>query len=55
MSRDIKVYDVDGKALRNGKRHAQLTIPGSGAPSAADGMRCDTDGNSGPAPVRGCW
>ena len=45
MSRDIKVYEVDGKALRNGKRHAQLTIPGSGAPSAADGMRCDADGN----------
>jgi gluconolactonase len=45
MSRDIKVYEVDGKALRNGKRHAQLTIPGSGAPSAADGIRCDADGN----------
>ena len=44
-SRDIKVYDVDGKALRNGKRHAQLAIPGSGAPSAADGIRCDADGN----------
>ena len=29
MSRDIKVFDVDGKALRNGKRHAQLTIPGT--------------------------
>jgi gluconolactonase len=45
MSRDIKVYDVDGKALRNGKRHVQLTIPGSSAPSAADGMRCDAEGN----------
>src|SRR5438093_1774836 len=45
MPRDIKVYDVDGKALRNGKRLAQLDMPGSGAPSAADGIRCDADGN----------
>lgn len=43
--RDIKVYDVDGKALRNGKRFIQLDVPGSGAPSAADGIRCDADGN----------
>ena len=43
--REIKVFDVDGKALRNGKRHAQLSIPGSGAPTAADGIRCDADGN----------
>jgi gluconolactonase len=43
--REIQAYDVDGKSLRNGKRHAQLSIPGSGAPSAADGMRCDADGN----------
>src|SRR5262247_2440207 len=28
MGREIKVFDVDGKALRNGKRHAQLSIPG---------------------------
>jgi gluconolactonase len=45
MSRDIKSFDVDGRALRNGKRHVQLDIPGTGAPSAADGMRCDADGN----------
>jgi gluconolactonase len=45
MPRDIKVYDVDGAALRNGKRLVQLDIPGSGAPSAADGIRCDADGN----------
>ena len=43
--RDIRVYDVDGKALRNGKRFIQLDIPGTGAPSAADGIRCDVDGN----------
>jgi gluconolactonase len=45
MPRDIKVYDVDGKTLRNGKRFIQLDIPGTGAPSAADGIRCDVDGN----------
>ena len=43
--RDIRVYDVDGKVLRNGKRFIQLDIPGTGAPSAADGIRCDVDGN----------
>jgi gluconolactonase len=43
--RDIRVYDVDGKALRNGKRFVQLDIPGTGQPSAADGIRCDVDGN----------
>jgi gluconolactonase len=43
--REIKVWDVDGKALRNGKRLVQLDIPGTGAPSAADGIRCDVDGN----------
>jgi gluconolactonase len=45
MPREIKVWDIDGKALRNGKRFAQLDIPGTGAPSAADGIRCDADGN----------
>jgi gluconolactonase len=43
--REIKVWDLDGKTLRNGKRLVQLDIPGTGAPSAADGIRCDTDGN----------
>ena len=45
MPREIKVWDVDGKTLRNGKRLAQLDIPGAGTPSAADGIRCDVDGN----------
>jgi gluconolactonase len=45
MPRDIKVWDIDGKSLRNGKRLVQLDIPGTGAPSAADGIRCDVDGN----------
>jgi gluconolactonase len=43
--REIRVYDVDGAAARNGRRHARLTVPGSGAPAAADGMRVDLDGN----------
>ena len=45
MPRDIKVWDVDGQTLRNGKRLVQLDIPGTSAPSAADGIRCDADGN----------
>jgi gluconolactonase len=45
--RELRAYDVDpaGASVRNGRRHAQLTIPGSGAMTAADGIRCDTDGN----------
>jgi gluconolactonase len=45
MPREIKAWDVDGQTLRNGKRLIQLDIPGTGAPSAADGIRCDADGN----------
>ena len=44
-ARQIWVFDLDGKTIRNGKRFIQLDIPGSGAPSAADGIRCDIDGN----------
>ena len=44
-TRETKVWDVDGKTLRNGKRFVQLDIPGTGAPSSADGVRCDVDGN----------
>lgn len=43
--RDVRVYEVDGTSLRNGRRFVQLDIPGTGAPSAADGIRCDADGN----------
>ena len=43
--RDIKVWEINGKTLINGKRLAQLDVPGTGAPSAADGIRCDVDGN----------
>jgi len=45
MPRDVKVWDVDGGRLRNGKRLVQFDIPGTGMPSAADGIRCDADGN----------
>jgi gluconolactonase len=45
MGREVRVYDVDGKSARNGKRFVQLDIPGTGMPSAADGIRCDADGN----------
>jgi gluconolactonase len=48
-ARDTKVFDIDGKSLRNGKRLFVLDIPkgeaGGGSPSAADGIRCDVDGN----------
>lgn len=44
--REIRAYAVDGKSARNGRRHAQLTVPGSsGTLAAADGIRCDIDGN----------
>jgi gluconolactonase len=43
--REIRVWDVAGKTIRNGKRFVQLSVPGSGAPAAADGIRCDVDGN----------
>lgn len=45
-SREIRVWDVDAKGARNGRRHAQLSIPGQpDSPSVADGIRCDIDGN----------
>ncbi|HLK47991.1 MAG TPA: SMP-30/gluconolactonase/LRE family protein [Bryobacteraceae bacterium] len=43
--REVRVWDIDGKTIRNGKRFVQLNVPGSGAPTAADGIRCDVDGN----------
>jgi gluconolactonase len=43
--RDVKVFEVNGVTVRSGRRLAQLDIPGTGAPSVADGMRCDADGN----------
>jgi gluconolactonase len=43
--RQITVWDVDGASLRNPRRFAQLDVPGGGTPTAADGIRCDVDGN----------
>jgi gluconolactonase len=37
--REVRVYDVDGKTLRNSKRFVQFQA------GAADGIRCDIDGN----------
>jgi len=43
--REIKVWDVNGDSLGNGRRHAQLTLPGTDNVTSADGIRCDVDGN----------
>ena len=43
-SGETKVFDVNGRTVTNGKQFVKLTIPGGGA-SAADGIRCDVDGN----------
>ena len=45
--REIKVWDVDGKSLRNGKRFVQLDIPGTGAPAPTP------RGRSAPTPAPG--
>jgi gluconolactonase len=42
---NMRVYDLNGKTLRNGKDFVRLTIPSTNTPSAPDGIRCDTDGN----------
>ncbi len=39
--REIRVYDVDGKKLQNGKRFRNQLLDNG----AADGIRCDVDGN----------
>jgi gluconolactonase len=46
-TRETLVFDLDGKALKNRKRFIQLDVPGGGGPgtAAADGLRCDVDGN----------
>ena len=43
--RDIKVWDVDGSRLRNGRVFAELVDPTTGSRTSADGIRCDVDGN----------
>ena len=43
---EVKVWDVDGERLVNGRSLVQLSVPGDpNARSIADGMRCDADGN----------
>jgi gluconolactonase len=45
-TRETLVFDLEGKTLRNRKRFVQLEVPGSAPGSAAaDGIRCDVDGN----------
>lgn len=44
-SRIMKVWDVDGDRLRNGRDYAALTLPGTDTRTHADGIRCDVDGN----------
>ena len=39
------MWDVSGTTITNGRRHVQLTIPGTSNISGADGIRCDVDGN----------
>lgn len=43
-SGETRVFEVNGTRLRNGRQFARLEQPG-GAPSSADGIRCDADGN----------
>jgi gluconolactonase len=44
-TRETLVFDLEGKALRNRKRFIQLDVPGTSDRAAADGIRCDEDGN----------
>ncbi len=43
--RAIKAFEVAGATLRGARTFATLTIPGTSAPSGADGIRCDVEGN----------
>ena len=45
QGRDMKVWDIDGAKVRNGKRLVQMKVPGTENVSGADGIRCDVDGN----------
>ncbi len=41
----IKVWDVNGAALRNGRDFTSMKLDGFEKAGLADGIRCDTDGN----------
>ncbi|MSU47738.1 MAG: SMP-30/gluconolactonase/LRE family protein [Opitutus sp.] len=46
--KNIKVWDVDGRKLKNGKEFASMKLKmadGSEKAGFADGIRCDTEGN----------
>jgi gluconolactonase len=45
QGRDMKVWDIDGSRVVRGKQFLKLEIPGTNTPTAADGIRCDADGN----------
>ena len=42
---EMKVWDVDGERLTNGRSFGDLSVPGTAGRAVADGMRCDVDGN----------
>lgn len=42
--KNIRVYDVQGKAIRNGRQYISMDLPGKGA-GLADGIRADVEGN----------
>ena len=42
---DIKVWNVNGTRLQNGRVFAELVDPTNGNRTSADGIRCDIDGN----------
>jgi len=44
-AREMKAFDLEGTSLRRGRTFAKLEIPGTSTPAAADGIRCDVDGN----------
>jgi gluconolactonase len=44
-ARETKVWDVGDNRVIGGKLFIKLDVPGTGAPSGFDGIRCDTDGN----------
>ncbi len=44
-ARETKVWELDGNRLVRGKLFIKLDVPGTGAPSGFDGIRCDMEGN----------
>jgi gluconolactonase len=43
--RDLKTWTIDGARLTQSRQFLKLDIPGTKTPTAADGIRCDVDGN----------